>query len=317
MNFMTVILAAFGAAILSAQLAGGLIGSAASGPLSLIAPLPLLLVGFFTLPLAALASALIGAALIGLTSGGLSGIAFLALVGLPAFAATWLALIRGSGSAFGKDGYLDAGVLAFFLMIVVSFGAVFAQLLVNADFAAFDAARRALSMATVEAFLAEMPEARTALSRDTLAQSLAMFGPALSMLFIEAVLLFLVWLAARMAKRWNRFQRPWPDFSLSSLPPGAFVVFGAAALLAYFGGWAGLFGGFVLGGMLLLSILAGLAVVHHHAKSNPRASWMVPAAWFALLILSPFTAMVPALLIAGLGIADHLFDMRELRRKTP
>jgi hypothetical protein len=314
MSFGTTLLAAVFAGALSAHLAGGLFGSyLAGGLLLLLAPFPILLVGFMFLPLAALAAGLIGAVLLAITNAGGNPFAYLIVAALPSFAATWLVLLRGSGPLFNKQNYVEIGTVAFILTLVLATSTVFVMIMAEPDYAAFRSANYAMALQMATRFVADMPQGSAPMNPEVFADALAQYGPSASMLFVQSLFFFLVYLAARIARQSGRFMRPWPDFATARLPIVGLSIMGAALLLLMFGGWTGVFGGFVFVGLLTLLILIGLAVIHHRARTRANSSWMVPAAWIALVVASPFMLMIPALLIAGLGIADHIFDLRGLR----
>jgi Predicted membrane protein (DUF2232) len=126
------------------------------------------------------------------------------------------------------------------------------------------------------------------------------------------VFLLSAYVSARIARRLGRLARSWPDIPTMRLPPGTLVVLGVCILLVVLGGWIGLLGGFVGAGLFLLSILDGFAVLHYRARSVPQMRWMVPVAWVAVIALSPF--FFTSLIMAGLGVADHVFDLRGIRR---
>ncbi len=161
--------------------------------------------------------------------------------------------------------------------------------------------------------MSEMP-AGSGVDPGEIADSLSTYGPIASMVLVQAVFLFLLYLAARFARQQGRLERPWPDFTVTQIPLAGLGIMAASLLLVMLGGWTGLFGGYVLAGLIVLAILIGLAVIHHKARANPQQRWMVPAAWFSLIVLSPFMLMLPALFIAALGVADHVLDLRGLRR---
>jgi hypothetical protein len=315
MSFANALFAAIAAAVLSAQMAAGVFGgSLAGGLFFLIAPFPILLVGFAILPLAGLASALIAALLIASLNPSSSPLAYLLVIGLPAFAAAWLSLVRSNSPYADSDGFLNPGTISVAIVMMLALASVGATMIAEPDFNKVAAMNRAVAAEAVRTFLSEMPGMRGGISQDEFIDSLAVYGPLASMLMIQSVFLFLTYLAARLARQWNKLARPWPDFARVALPVAGLSVMGASILAAMLGGWIGLFAGYLFVGLLVLTILIGLAVLHYRARNLPQTRWMVPAAWVAVVILSPFTLMLPALFIAGLGIADHVFDFRGLRR---
>jgi hypothetical protein len=317
MTFSSTLLAAAIAGLISAQFAGGLLGSPLSGGLYfLFAPLPLLLVGFFRLPLATLAAALLGAVGLALLQPAASAWGYLLIIGAPATLATFATLATGRSPWHGPDGFLTPGAVGFVLVLALSVASVFATMLAEPDFARVAAGNRELAREALRMFQREMGTPQ-GLDEEGFINALAAFGPPLSMAMLHAVFLTLVWFSARLARRAGRLQRPWPRLAIFRLPTAAPSLLAVALILAVLGGWHGLFGAYVAVGLLILFTLAGFGVIHARAEARADQRWTVPIAWIAVLFVSPFLLMMPAILIAGLGLADHVFDFRGLRgRKT-
>jgi hypothetical protein len=313
MTFSFALLLAVACGAASAALAGGaLTGAAPASLLMLVAPLPILWVGLYAFPLVALLSALVAAIALKLVASDLAAYIHLATVGAPAFALTFLLMMRGGGRGFREDGHLGLGEIGVLLVILASVAGTVALAIASNDYAGLRQALADLATSFVAAGGAPLPDG---VDVADFARSYALLAPAVSLVQYVLVLILLCWIAARLARRGGRLARPWPDIAGARLPPFTLALLGAALFVSAVGGWTGLFAGLVAAGIGVLFMLMGLAVLHVRARDFPQQRWLVPAGWAALLILSPFLLFLPVVGFVALGVADHVFDFRRLVRQ--
>jgi hypothetical protein len=318
MTFRDTLLAAIAAAILSAHLAFGVFGSAFSGGLwFMLAPFPILFVGLWFLPLAAAAAAFVAAVILSTLYPGNAALAYLGAVGLPASLTTFMLLVRRMNADRSLQ-FVEIGSVAGLLVLLLASVTLFITMAAEPNYEQLIELNRVLAKSAVDGMVQEFGGMPAGLSPDAMVETIASIGPVISFTMMTVSFLGLTYFAARLAQRFGRLSRPWPDLRALFLPLPTLVLAAVAFALTLFSGWFGLFGAYIFSGMVLLLVLTGISVVSHRFSDNPQWRWLVPLTWIAVLVGSPFLLMMPALAVAGLGLADHVFDFRGLRaRSTP
>jgi hypothetical protein len=316
MTFRDTLLAAIAAALLSAHLAFGVFGSAFSGGFwFMLSPFPILFIGFWFVPLAATAAAFMAAVILSLLYPGNAALAYLAAVGLPASLATFMLLVRRVADGRPAQ-FVEIGSVAGLLVILLASITLFITMAAEPDYYRLIELNRTLARGAVDAMIQEIGGLPAGLSAEGMAETVASIGPVISFAMMTLSFLALTFIAARLAHHAGRLARPWPDLSTLVLPLPSLALAAVAFGLTMMSGWFGLFGAYIFAGLMLLLVLSGIAVVSHRFSKNPQWRWLVPLTWIAVFIGSPFLLMLPALAVAGLGLADHIFDFRGLRARS-
>ncbi len=112
------------------------------------------------------------------------------------------------------------------------------------------------------------------------------------------------YLAARVARASGRLMREWPDLPALKVPKDVLVIFCIGLLAVFATGLVSIAGVSVVGSLLFLFFLAGLALMHSVARR--RAPALLIATYIALILAGPYTA---AVLIIG-GLTDTAFDLK-------
>jgi hypothetical protein len=116
-----------------------------------------------------------------------------------------------------------------------------------------------------------------------------------------------LWMAGRIANAMGRLQRPWPQLSLLTFPPGSALILvaglGGASLAT---GVADTIATGIAGAFFLAYLLLGLAVIHHLTRGKAWRVFALSCIYFGLLALHILLA-VPIIL---LGLLDSIWPLR-------
>jgi hypothetical protein len=311
---MRPILIGFGAGIVSALLllVGAIFGNLGAVLLIYLAPLPLALAGL-TLGLPAVLAGLAGGVIAGLSLSGPVALAHLLTVGLPVAVLVRQALLARSAAEAGDDGADVVGEVQWYPLgrLVVWLGgfavALFAVVMVvlagePGGVVGWLDERLLLMLETYGANFGTLVTERTAAE---VAAQTARLMPAIMAVVWMGVMVLNFALAQGLAKRFGRNLRPSPRFEDLVLPRWLGAVLGAALLLAFASGDAGLFGGVVLGVVFAAYLVQGLSVLHKAAQMTP-----VPGLVMAGVVVSIGVFGVPAVLVAALGLVEDWFRLR-------
>lgn len=301
-------LAGFASALLSGMLTPGLVSLAF---LFLVAPLPLFLASFGWHPLAGALAGLVGAILIDLATGNRASLAFATLFALPAFLVP-----TASERAFGapdrdirRDGIVTgqlALAMAGYLGLVIIVTAIW----VEPDYGRF--------VARLREFVGEGLRLMSAPGNPALADPatfnrvvdvMASIMLPVSGLLVIVTLVLSTAFAAMIAERSGRMAYVKPAFAMFRLPGGTLILFAATLLVAIWDGYTGVFAEILAFGIAFLLMLQGLAVLHARLAGQNGRGLMLTVAWGSILIFG-----FPALLFVGVGVADHLLDLRNRKR---
>lgn len=300
-------LAGFASALLSGMLTPGMVSFAF---LFLIAPMPLLIAGFGWHPLVAALAGLCGAILIDLMTGHRSAIAFASLMALPSYAISAAALrnFATETRTIAKDG-IATGQIALSSVIYVALVIVASAIWIEPDYAVF--MQKLRGFVTEGLRLMGAPQgaaASDAAALNRLIELMSAIMLPMSGLVIITTLVLSAGLSAVVAERSGRTAFAKPSFNDFRLPGGSLILFGAALLVGMWDGYTGVFAEIVALGLALLLMLQGLGLLHTRLRGNPSRGFLLSAAWASVLVFG-----LPALLFVGVGVADHLFDLRKAK----
>jgi len=125
---------------------------------------------------------------------------------------------------------------------------------------------------------------------------------------VVVVLVFNMWLGARIAEASGRMQRPRDRLWTASLPREAAIVFGAAVLASLLPGAIGHAGGAFAGAFGGSLALVGLAVLHATTMGNDLRTLILVAVYVLIILFG-----IPILLLAVLGLAEAFLHFRARR----
>jgi hypothetical protein len=297
-------LAGFASALLSGMLTPGSVSLAF---LFLVAPLPLFLAGFGWHPLVAALAGLIGAVLIDLATGDRGAIAFASIMALPAYAMSAAAQrsFAPETRVIAKDG-IATGQIALSATIYVALVIVASAIWVEPDYQVFTQKLRGFVAEGVRQMGAPGGAAISdpaVLNRFIDLMSAIMLP--MSGVVVITMLTLSAGLGAMVAERSGRMGFVKPSFNDFRLPGGSLILFGAALLIGLWDGYTGVFAEIVGLGIALLLMLQGFGVLHTRLRGNASRGFLLSAAWASIIFIG-----LPALLFVGVGVADHLFDLR-------
>jgi hypothetical protein len=303
-------LIAFGAGVASALLVATVAtGSALALPLFYLAPLPVLIVGLGWSHLSALVAASTAAVGIGVFFGLELLTAYVAGVGLPAYALAYLALMARQERPDGPLEWFPLGrvVLAAAILGCLAVAALIP--LVAGSVEGYQAALR-------EMFLAMFEERPGVPGADTgrLVDLLVIVMPPAAAVVTMVTQLANLWLAAHAARLSGRLMRPWPDLAAISVPRASVaLLIGALIAASLDDGFVGLLAELLGATLVMAFAFIGLATIHWITRGAAGRTLVIATVWIAALALGwPFAAL------ALLGLAETLFGLRgRFKRGSP
>ena len=127
------------------------------------------------------------------------------------------------------------------------------------------------------------------------------------------LLVFNLWLAARIAQTSGLLTAAWPDLPRFTRVPRALALVLAVALgLGFAGGIVGMMSLIVSGALLMAFALQGLAVIHQTTRGKSVRTPLLIIVYLSLALLMPWLLVIYGLL----GLADSAFAFRD-REKPP
>lgn len=138
-------------------------------------------------------------------------------------------------------------------------------------------------------------------------------APALLAALLTVILTVDLWLAGRAVAISGRLPRIWPDAPGAKMPLAALGCLVGATLLALRQGFAGVAGTALVGGMLMVFALQGLALMHFATRNRPGRGLILSLAYVLMVILG--YALLP--LFALLGMADTALPLRRALGRPP
>ena len=123
---------------------------------------------------------------------------------------------------------------------------------------------------------------------------------------LTLILVFNVWLGARIVSASGRLSRPWPDLAdiqLSTPLPQLFLI---AVLAAFMSGDIGFSVRPVAGAFFAAFFLAGLAVIHMLLRGRPGRSFLLFLTYISIFLLS-----IPAIVITVIGALEPFLKLRK------
>jgi len=310
--FAQALLVAIIAGVATALMSGLVVRSSAPTlMLTMLAPAPLMIAGFGWHPLAAALGGIVAALIGQLATSNVAAYVIAGMLAVPSYGITALALNRFSmfSQRPQRDGK-EMGGIAVLVVIFLALAGVLAAMAVEPDFEALTRRLKAaleIVMREATGLDVSVPQARgEALARlyDLFAQIIL----PMSALVTLTTIVISATLAVQVAERAGLLAYPRPDFRRFAVPGGGLILIGLSILVAMRPGYLGVMGDTVLGGMLFLFMLQGLAVIHVRTLGFSGRGILLFLIWVSLVVFG-----LPAFLFMLVGMADHLLDFRRGR----
>ncbi|MGU3494485.1 DUF2232 domain-containing protein [Xanthobacteraceae bacterium A53D] len=299
------VLIGIAAGLASALLVAGVAaGSVLAVPLFYMAPLPLMISGLAFSHISAAVGVIIASIVLGSMYGGTFLIAFVLGIGLPAWALSYCALL-GRADPAARDGVTWFPVGG--LMVV---GVGFTTLSVAVGLFSLADTYEAYRDAVVAAFEMFM-KARGATegagpgSANVFGETIAIILPPTAASLLFATQMGCLYLAGRAARLSGRLARPWPDLPAIRMPAMVPVALAVLVGISMTGGLLGLSASAGAAALVVCYTAVGFAVMHFVTRGRPARPFILAGAWVLTLAIG-----WPALVMALVGVADALFDLR-------
>ncbi len=297
------ILIALGAGLVSAVLLGTVaVGTVPGALLFWLAPMPILIVGlgwhWLVAGLAALAAGLVLNQILHSTI----SLSYMALAGLPAVCLSWL-VMRAR----------PAGDLLFFIALYAATIVLFGSLRVDASLEGLRERIAGAADTLLRMQLDIAPGAPLMLpggqDLSPLPAFYAVFLPFAMAAIVTLSLVLCLWLAAWSVRKSGRLPAAWLPLHDTQAPRGSGAFWLLALVVSFLGGYGGYAAGLVVTSFGFAFMLIGFAVAHRMTLGAPARGIILSAVWAAVLLIG-----LPGIALILLGLADHVLDIRRLRR---
>jgi len=301
--------AGFASALLFASIASG---AAISILLFYLAPLPIVLAGIGWSHLAALTAALGAAAGLGLGFGFWFFIAHLAGVGMPAYVLAYVAMLARPAPGGAVEWY-PAGKLVLWTAGIAAASTALTIPVFGGDLETYRATAKHIFERVIRSQLGtpagEPLQLPSGSDVDATLNLLATVMPPMAAVVAMLTDLCNLWLAGRIARMSGRLARTWPELSAVSFPAATPVVLLAAIALSFLPSIIGVAASMLAACLLVAYVILGFAVVHQLTRALSARGVILGAVWLAVLVLG-----WPAIVVALIGLADGLLDLRKINR---
>lgn len=279
-------------------------------PLFVLSALPIAIAGLAWSSLAAAIAAASAAGTIAFAISIPSGLIYLALFGAPMAWACRLAWLSRTDEASATTEWYPIGRVLLHGAAATAIGLVIVGFIIGYDPAAFTAE---ITSALVE-WLAQTPSADgspppTGAEIEPFVRFNVVAMPFTTGALLVIILVFNLWLAARIAEASGRLFRPRDRVWTAVLPNQAVIVFAVALAVAFVPGAAGHAAGAVAGAFGGALALIGLAVLHATTMGS-SIRLLILVAVYVLLV---FFGGLPLVLLTLLGIAEAFLHLRARR----
>ena len=284
-------------------------GTLLSIPLFYLAPLPIMIAGLGWSHWSALVAAVAAALALGLVFGGIFIVAFLAMVGLPAWWLAYLAMLaRPVGNGAGTLEWYPPGRL-------VAWAAVLGALIVIAAIPNFgldgESFRAGLRKAVMQMLRVEgtttsgTPTLPGVSNADRFIEFMVGVIPPAAAVLATITNTFNLWLAARIVRFSGLLKRPWPPLPAMTFPRLLPAGLAVAVALSFLSGLLGIVASVASASLLMAYGLLGLAVMHAITQGMSARSFLLGGLYAAVMIFG-----WPILALSLLGLLDGAIDLR-------
>lgn len=128
------------------------------------------------------------------------------------------------------------------------------------------------------------------------------------------LLVFNLWVAARIAQASSLLQGPWPDLPRHArVPRPMALVFAVALGLSFAGGLVGMMSLIASGALLMGFALQGLAVIHAVTRGKSFRLPLLIIVYLSMALLMPWLLLIYGLI----GLVDSAFAFRDRQTRKP
>lgn len=275
--------------------------------LSVIAPMPLMIVVMGQGLLAGLGAAVAGALICAVMKPAISPV-FLVSSAAPALFLAWLCVHVFSNGRRLTPGQLLAAVASIAILAVWGMVAF-----VAASYGGLDEALGEIASGVTEALrnMKGMEDGAGGVPLADFVQVLVVSMPAVMAFWSVLALSANLWLAARVTLISGQLSQAWPDLPTSlALPRSALVAFAIATLACALPGPARVLASSAAVGLGVAFALQGLAAVHRLTRGRAGRPGLLSLLYTLIFFLFP----LPLFVAAGVGVADNV---KPLRRSLP
>jgi hypothetical protein len=310
-----VFLIGLGAGAASALLFASIVsGNILSVLLFYLSALPLMLAAIAWSHMAGFVAVIFGAISLGIGLNFWIALMYLASIGAPAYVLAYMAMLGrevapATGTTPAEMEWYPVGRLIFWAAII-AFGLVaFAVLQFGTDFETYQKSLRA-AFERVLKLQARIPADQPlklpgVQNPEQFLNTLVSVMPAAAAVLSMLTNIINLWLAARVARVSGRLRRPWPDLSAITLPLAATIGLGIALVISFLTGMPGFIAAIAVVTLAVAYAIVGFSVLHAITRNAGARTWILAGAWIGVLLFG-----WPLLLVALLGIADSIFDLR-------
>lgn len=288
-------------------------GSLLALPLFYLTALPLFLVGLGWGAINAAIAGLVASVVVTLLLGGLGGLGFLVTFAAPAALLTHLALLWRQPEAQAQREWFPPGKIV--IWIAVMAGALTALAIPLLGFDA-ETYRANLQQIMEQSLLKDLENAAPeGFDPDQMKQFIAFLTtalPAISAMIWMLAMIFNLWGAGRIIDRAGRALRPWPDIGAMTYPREMPIGFVASLIGTLLPGILGIIAIGFAGAFVTAYILLGLVVIHVLSRLSPFRLFILFSVYVGLIFFGWI-----ALIIATIGMAEPIFNLRERFSATP
>ena len=307
----------FAIAIGAGLVSGLLFVAAATGAVAslmvlvLLTPLPIAITGFCYGWAAAAIASLVAAATLTVIGTINAGIFHLVLFGVPTTAAIYFALLcrnyTDEAGTTHREWYPIGRILFGTAMAsgLMATAALFSLGTSSADLEAH-------VKTVIERMLsADIPwpggEKPTAEQMGDLTQLLTISFSAAIALFWMWIVLFNLWVGAKIARTSGLLPRPWPNVSMVELPPITGILLAVSVAASFLADYPGLIASGFASGLFVAFTLAGLAIIHNISWNNSLRPLILIVVYAFLLFFNPISGLA----IASLALIEPLLPLRK------
>lgn len=288
-------------------LAALLTQTAVAFPLFILSPLPLAVAGFAFGPLAAAIGAVTVTVGVAWAAGPASAVAALFLIAGPM---AWMTYVLGLSRqrADGTTEWYPFGRALLQVCVMVGIGLILVGLVTD-----FDAER--LAAEAVDAMQDWLAGSPTPISRDQVESLMRVYVAVLPYTTAAGAIAMLAingYLGSRVAETSGRLKRTREPLWTTQFPQAAVVLFLVAAGGAFLPGTIGDAAGAVAGALGFGFALVGLATLHALTRGAVSRGFVLGMAYAFVLLFG-----LSLILLAVLGIADTLIDLRSRQSRRP
>ena len=295
------------AALLFASVASG---SFLSIILFYLAPLPVMIAGLGWSHWAALLAALTATLAVAVLFGGVSVVAFVAGIAVPAWWLSYLAMLGRPVPAI-TNGAPEAGIEWYPPGRLVLWAALLGVLLVLVAIPNFglDAASLRTHLSDALSSMLQVKtgaaDAQAAARGKRLVEFMVAVVPPAAAVAATVTNVINLWLAGRVVKFSGRLARPWPDLPAMTFPPLAAAALAVALAVSFAGGMAGIVAGVATAALVMAYGILGFAVLHAITRGQPSPAFLIGGIYASVLVFG-----WPVLMLSLLGLADTVFHLR-------